>query len=75
MYKDDSRSIQMIKTASGRDYDRDWSRQGQAWDAFVNEMWAKHRPTLQAPTDGWKKRHDDRLYRAAIQKMTAEAKK
>jgi hypothetical protein len=45
---------------------KDWARQGQAWDAFVNEMWAKHRPELQAPTDGWKKNHDDAYYRTAI---------
>ena len=72
MYEDDSRSIRLIKSVTGRDYDRDWSRQGQAWDAFVDEMWARHRMTLQAPTDGWKKKHEDRYYRTAIQKMNAE---
>ena len=38
------------------------------WVAFVNEMWAKHRPTLPAPTDGWKQPHDDAYYRTAITK-------
>jgi hypothetical protein len=75
MYEDDTKSLQAIKAATGKDYDRDWSRQGQAWDAFVNEMWARHRSTLEAPTDGWRQRHEDRYYRAAIQKMKAETAK
>jgi len=31
-------------------------------------MWAKHRPTLEAPIDGWKRKHDDTYYRTAIEK-------
>ena len=68
MYEDDAAFVQAIKTATGQDHNHDWSRQGQAWDAFVNEMWAKHRPLLKAPTDGWKRPHDDSRYRKAIQK-------
>jgi hypothetical protein len=67
MYEDDAAFVKIIKEATGRDHDKEWARQGQAWDAFVNEMWAKYRPTLQAPTDGWKKKHDDVYYRNAIQ--------
>ena len=37
-------------------------------DAFVNEMWVRHRPTLEARTDGWKQPHDDSAYRTAIEK-------
>ena len=33
-----------------------WFYQGQAWEPFVTEMFKKYRPTLEAPTDGWKKR-------------------
>jgi hypothetical protein len=66
MYEDDADSVRTIKEATGRDHDKEWARQGQAWDAFVNEMWAKHRPTLPAPTDGWKQPHDDTYYREAI---------
>jgi hypothetical protein len=66
MYEDDSTFVKTIKEATGRDHDKEWARQGQAWDAFVNEMWAKYRPTLQAPTEGWKKKHDDTYYRNAI---------
>jgi hypothetical protein len=66
MYEDDAAFVKTIKEATGRDHDKDWARQGQAWDAFVNDMWAKHRPTLQAPTDGWKQQHDDAYYRAAL---------
>ncbi len=66
MCEDDAPFVKTIKEATGRDHDKDWARQGQAWDAFVNEMWAKHRPALAAPTDGWKQQHDDAYYRAAI---------
>ena len=31
-------------------------------------MWAKHRPVLAAPTDGWKQQHDDSYYRTALEK-------
>jgi len=71
MYEDDTAFIKTIKEATGKDYDREWSRHGWAWqekEAFVKEMWAKHRPTLAAPTDGWKQKHDDSYYRTAIEK-------
>ena len=60
MYEDDAAFVKTIKEATGRDHDKDWARQGQAWDAFVNEMWARHRATLPAPVIGWKQAHDDR---------------
>ena len=66
MHEDDSAFVKTIKEATGRDHDKEWARQGQAWDAFVNEMWARHRSTLRAPTDGWKKQHDDSYYRRAV---------
>jgi hypothetical protein len=66
MYEDDAAFVKTIKEATGRDHDKEWARQGQAWDAFVNEMWTKHRPMLPAPTDGWKQKHDDAYYRTAI---------
>ncbi len=65
MYEPDGDFVKTIKAATGKDLDHDWSRQGQGWDAFVNEMWAKHRPTTGAPIDGWKQPHDDRYYRTA----------
>jgi len=71
MHEDDTELIKTIKDATGKDYDREWSRHGWAWqekEAFVKEMWAKHRPTLAAPTDGWKQKHDDGYYRTAIEK-------
>lgn len=67
MYEDDAAFVQTIKAATGQDHNHDWSRQGQAWDAFVNEMWAKHRPSLPTPTDEWKRRHDDTHYQRAVQ--------
>jgi hypothetical protein len=68
MYENDATFVRTIKEATGKDHDKEWARQGQTWDAFVNEMWAKYRPTLDAPTDGWKRKHDDAYYRAAIEK-------
>jgi hypothetical protein len=68
MFQDDADSVKIIKQATGRDQDHEWSRQGQAWDAFVNEMWAQHRRELSAPTNGWTKPHDDTYYRQAIEK-------
>ncbi len=72
MYEDDSEFVKQIKAGTGKDHDRDFSRQGQAWDAFVNEMWAAHRAELAAPTNGWKKQHDDAYYRNAIQNAPAK---
>jgi len=66
MFEDDAAFVKTIKEATGRDHDKSWARQGQTWDAFVNEMWAKHRTALQAPADGWKQKHDDAYYRAAV---------
>ncbi len=69
MYEDDVAFVKTIKEATGRDHDKEWARQGQAWDAFINEMWAKHRATLEAPIDGWEKKHDDAYYRNAVEKL------
>ncbi len=73
MYEDDTAFIRTIKEATGKDYDKEWSRHGWAWqekEAFVKEMWAKHRAGAgMAPTDGWKRKHDDGYYRAAVEKM------
>jgi hypothetical protein len=68
MFENDAEFVKTIKQATGRDHDKEWARQGQAWDAFVNEMWAKHRPALLAPTHGWQQPHDDTYYRAAVSK-------
>lgn len=36
-------------------YSNGWARQGQTWDEFVNEMWARYRPAFQPPaTETWK---------------------
>ena len=66
MFEDDTAFVKTIREATGRDHDKEWARQGQAWDAFVNEMWARHRPTLAARTNGWRQPHDDSAYRRAI---------
>ena len=69
MCEDDAAFVKTIKEATGRDHDKEWARQGQAWDAFTNEMWARHRRTFEAPTDGWKQAHDSAYYRTAIEKL------
>ncbi len=68
MFENDAQFVKTIRQATGQDYDKHWARQGQAWDAFTNEMWAAHRAALPAPTDGWKQPHDDSYYRAAMEK-------
>ena len=73
MYENDGAFVKTIKAATGQDHDHEWSRQGQAWDAFVNEMWAKYRATLAAPTNGWQQPHDATYYRTAIAKEEAQA--
>jgi hypothetical protein len=77
MFEDDAAFVKTIKEATGKDYDHEWSRHGWAWqekEAFVKEMWAKHRATCPAPTDGWKQKHDDTYYRTAIEKSGTPAK-
>ncbi len=67
MSEDDAEFVKTIREATGKDHDKDWARQGQAWDAFAGEMWARHRGALKAPMDGWKQDHDDSYYRRAIE--------
>ena len=74
MYENDAELVKTIKQATARDHDKEWARQGQAWDAFVNEMWARHRQRLEVPIDGWKQRHDDSYYRAALEKARSQAR-
>ena len=72
MYENDDAFVKTLKEATGKDFGKDpfgeFPRQGFAWDKFAGAMWAKYRPTLQAPTDGWKQKHDDTYYRTAIEK-------
>jgi hypothetical protein len=69
MYEDDAEFAKTIKATTGVDATPEWARQGQAWDDFVNEMWAKYRTASPAPTDGWKKPHDESYYKRAIATM------
>jgi hypothetical protein len=65
MYEDEA----PILEAAGRPKQPDWAAEGQTWEPFVNEMWAKYRtrPGM-PPTDGWKKQHDDSYLKNAIEK-------
>lgn len=76
MFEDDAEFVKTIKEAIGADYSANWARQGQAWDAFVNEMWAKHRSGPGMPaTDGWKKPHDYSYYERSIKLLQEKQKK
>jgi len=58
MYEDDRehrREINRFFPSSGLTSTETWFRQGQAWEPFVTDLWFQYRPTLDAPTDGWKK--------------------
>ncbi|HUT57980.1 MAG TPA: hypothetical protein VNA25_09050 [Phycisphaerae bacterium] len=57
MHEDDTEFIKVIQkeTGKGENYDKSWAKQGGTWDPFVDEMWAKYRPTCKPwPPDGWK---------------------
>jgi hypothetical protein len=43
MTEDDSEAVQIILQTRGWDYTADWSRQGQCWDEFVQNMWDAYR--------------------------------
>jgi hypothetical protein len=73
MQEDDRAFVKTIKQTTGKELDKPWTRQRPTWDDFVNEMWARHRPTLRAPSDGWKQKHDDGYYRTAVEKMLQPA--
>jgi hypothetical protein len=63
MSEDDTELIKIIQeaTGQGQDYGKSWAKQGSSWDEFVNDMWARYRPTLSAPMDGWKQKKAEGL--------------
>jgi hypothetical protein len=46
MTENDAAAVATIRAATGLDYSADWERQGQAWDPFVEDMWAAYRDHL-----------------------------
>ena len=50
MTEDDASAVAAIQSATGLSYSADWQRQGQAWDAFVEDMWAAYRNNLPPAT-------------------------
>jgi len=46
MTEDDTPFLGEILSCTGTDYSAHWARQGQCWDAFVEEMWAAYRSGL-----------------------------
>jgi hypothetical protein len=46
MTENDASAVATIKASTGLDYSADWQRQGQAWDAFVEDMWTAYRNNL-----------------------------
>lgn len=43
MTEDDTQAVQLIQQQTGHDFSASWARQGQAWDAFVGDMWTTYR--------------------------------
>ena len=41
MSENDAPALKRIKEATGQDHDKEWSREGQSWEPFANEMWAR----------------------------------
>jgi hypothetical protein len=80
MYEDDKAFRQEINKyfpdKNLVDESETWYHQGQAWEPFVTEMWKLHRtdPGM-PPTDGWKQKHDDSVYRAAVEALKKAASK
>jgi hypothetical protein len=65
-----------ILKAAGLPAQPEWAAEGQTWEPFVNEMWAKYRTgTGMPPTDGWKKPHDDSYLKNAIEKAAKPSTK
>ena len=80
MTEDDTAWLHRINTAVGgnpivdeKGKFRSFSHQGYCSEGWISEMWAKYRSLSPAPTDGWKKPHDDSYYRNAVQHMQNRA--
>ena len=63
------------KTEAYRDDTKTWYHEGFTSEPWVKEMWTKYRSRSAAPTDGWKKKHDDSYYRTAIEKQPPTSKR
>jgi hypothetical protein len=46
MTENDSAAVVTIKAQTGWDYSASWARQGQCWDAFVENMWNAYRDKI-----------------------------
>jgi hypothetical protein len=71
MMEDDSEYVDIIEAQTGTSYHAHWARQGQAWDDFVEEMWAAYRlwegpvATFEdVPPDHWAYDAIETLYQA-----------
>ena len=46
MTEDDTEAVEVILAETGQDYSSSYERQGQCWDEFVENMWARYRDDL-----------------------------
>ncbi|MBN1575897.1 MAG: hypothetical protein JW913_05050 [Chitinispirillaceae bacterium] len=46
MFENDSAAVKTIKEVRGWDYTKEWARQGQCWDDFVENMWKEYRASF-----------------------------
>ena len=74
MFEDETEALKILKREAALD-EPEWAREGKTWEAFVDEMWAKHRATPDLPpTDGWKRPHDDTYLRTALERAKSVEK-
>jgi len=85
MYEDDTEFLKKMKegtadpsaattkAAAGLDMSQQWARQGQSWDEFPKDMWAKYRKAAgMPPTDGWKTKKPNNEQHLSVPKGGAE---
>jgi len=71
MYEDETEALKALEEEAGI-RQPDWAKEGTAWEAFVNDMWANCRTAPgMPPTDGWKRQHDDSYLRQAMERGAA----
>ena len=69
MTEDDTPFVDIIQQQTGADYHASWARQGQAWDDFVEQMWAAYRDLADqqpvftdVPLGHWANRYVEALF-------------
>ena len=68
MFENETMTLEILKKDAGMEQP-EWAHQGKTWEAFVDEMWTKHRASPgMPPTNGWEEPHDDTYLEQAMMK-------